>query len=109
MRKEAEKETKDLREKPSHVFKLVKLMKRDGNLAFTEQDREIRWKEHMQRVMNEENEWNLITDVDVVEGFIEKVTAEEMMTALAQPGGGLRGPVPFMHCCVDNLPFMYCE
>ena len=30
MRKEAEKGTKDLREKPNHVFKLVKLMKRDG-------------------------------------------------------------------------------
>ena len=30
MRKEAQKETEDLREKPNHVFKLVKLMKRDG-------------------------------------------------------------------------------
>ena len=29
-RKEAEKETKDLQEKPNQVFKLVKLMKRDG-------------------------------------------------------------------------------
>ena len=27
-----------------------------GNLAFTEQDRKIIWKEHMERVMNEENE-----------------------------------------------------
>ena len=55
MRKNAEKETKDMREKPNHVLKLVKLMKRDGkdvisgrcmkgkdgNLAFTEQDRKI--------------------------------------------------------------------
>ena len=66
MRNEAEKETKDLREKPNHVYKLVKLMKRDGkdvigvrymkgkdgNLAFTEQDGKIIWKEHMERVMN---------------------------------------------------------
>ena len=55
MRNEAEKETKDLREKPNHVYKLVKLMKRDGkdvigvrymkgkhgNLTFKEQDGRI--------------------------------------------------------------------
>ena len=61
MRKEAEKETKDLQEKPNHVFKLGKLMKndgkdviggrcmkgKDGHLAFTEQDRKTIGKEHM--------------------------------------------------------------
>ena len=31
--------------------------------------------------MNEENEWDQIIDVDVVEGPIEKVTVEEVMTA----------------------------
>ena len=36
MRKEAEKETKDLREKLSYVFKLVKLMKRDRKDALAE-------------------------------------------------------------------------
>ena len=70
MKKEAEKETKDLQDKPNHVFNLVKLMKRDGkdvisgrcmkgkdgNIAFTEQDKKIIWKEHMERVMNKENE-----------------------------------------------------
>ena len=67
IRKEAQNETKDLQEKPNHVFKFVKLMKRngkdviggrcmkgkDGSLAFTQQD---------------ENERDQITDVDVVEG-----------------------------------------
>ena len=86
MRKEAEKETKDSREKPNYVFKLVKLMERDrkgvigercmkgkdGNLAFTEQDRKTIWKEHMERVMNEANEWDQITNVDVVEGPKQK-------------------------------------
>ena len=53
--------------KPNHVFKLVKLIKRDGkdviggrcimkgrygNLALTEQDRKILWKEHREKVMN---------------------------------------------------------
>ena len=69
MKNEAELETKDLQEKPNHVFNLVKLMKRDGkdvisgrcmkgkdgNLAFTEQDKKIIWKEHVERVMNKEN------------------------------------------------------
>ena len=32
--------------------------------------------------MNEENEWDQITAMDVVEGPIEKVTVEEVMTAL---------------------------
>ena len=80
-----------MREKLNKVFKLVKLIKIDGkgviggkcmkgkggNLAFTKQDRKI----HSERVMNEENEWDQITDVDVVEGPIEKVTVEEVMTA----------------------------
>ena len=102
MRKEAEKETKDLREKPNYVFKLVKLMKRDwkdvmggrcikgkdGNLAFTKRDKKIIWKEHIKRVMNEENEWGQITDVNVVEGPIEKVTFGQVMTALRKMKSG---------------------
>ena len=54
---------------------------KDGNLAITEQDRKIIWKENMERVKNEENEWDQIPDVDVVEGPVEKVTVEEVITA----------------------------
>ena len=56
--------------------------------AFTEQDRKIIWEEHMERVMNEENERDQITDVDIVEGPIEKVTVEEVMTALGKMKSG---------------------
>ena len=38
--------------------------------------------------MNEENEWNQITDVDAVEGPIEKVTVEEVKTALRKMKSG---------------------
>ena len=90
------------------MFKLVKLMKRDGkdviggrcmkgkdgNVAFTEQNRKIIWKEHMERVMNEENEWDQITAMDVVERPIEEVTVEEVMTALRKlKSGKATGPL----------------
>ena len=61
---------------------------KNGNLAFTEQDRRIIWKEHMDMVMNEENEWGQITDVDLVEEPIEKVTVEEVMSALRKTKPG---------------------
>ena len=108
MKKEAEKETKDLQKKSNYAFKLVKLMKRDrkdvissrcmkrkdGNLAFTEQHRKTIGKGHMERVMNEENEQDQITDMDVIEGPIEKVTGEEVMTALRKmKSGKATGPM----------------
>ena len=57
-------------------------------VAFTEQDRKIISEEHMERVMNEENERDQITDVDIVEGPTEKVTVEEVMTALRKMKSG---------------------
>ena len=57
---------------PNKVFKLVKSMKKDGKdvegvrcmrgsngrLSFSEKDRGKVWKEHMERIMNEENDWD---------------------------------------------------
>jgi hypothetical protein len=40
------------------------------------------WKEHMERVRNEENEWDGVVDVDVVHGPIDRVTMKEVMTAI---------------------------
>ena len=62
----------ELREHPNKVFKLVKSMKKngkdveggrcmrgsDGRLNFSEKDRGKVWKEHMKRIMNEENDWD---------------------------------------------------
>jgi hypothetical protein len=47
-----------------------------------ERERAKVWKEHMERVMNEKNEWDGVVDVDVVHGPIDRVTMKEVMTAI---------------------------
>ena len=73
---EAEKEM-ELREKPNKIFKFVKLTKRygkdveggkrikgrDGKIGFSQEDRCKIWKEHMERIMNEENAWDHKVDI----------------------------------------------
>jgi hypothetical protein len=53
-----------------------------GKLCVGERERAKVWKEHMERVMNEENEWDGVVDVDVVHGPIDRVTMKEVMTAI---------------------------
>ena len=55
---------------------------RSGKLCVGERERAAVWKEHMEKVMNEENKWDGVVDVDVVQGPIESVTREEVMTAI---------------------------
>jgi hypothetical protein len=55
---------------------------RSGKLCMGERERAKVWKEHMEKVMNEENEWDGVVDVDVVHGPIDRVTMEEVMTAI---------------------------
>jgi hypothetical protein len=47
-----------------------------------ERERAKVWKEHMKRVMNGENEWDGVVDIDVVHGPIDRVTIVEVMTAI---------------------------
>ncbi|XP_068674313.1 uncharacterized protein [Montipora foliosa] len=72
MKETAERELRGLSEHPNKVFELVKSMKKDGKdveggrcmrgsdgrLSFSEKDTGKVWKEHMERIMNEENEWD---------------------------------------------------
>ena len=51
---------------------------KDGRLAVSEKDRGKLWKEHMEKIMNVENEWDQMVEVDMVEG----VTDEELMEAM---------------------------
>jgi hypothetical protein len=55
---------------------------RSGKLCMGERERAKVWKEHMERVMNEEDEWDGVVDVDVVHGPIDRVTMKEVMTAI---------------------------
>ena len=40
----------------------------NGRLNFSNKDRGRVWKEHMERIMNEENEWDQNVQADLVEG-----------------------------------------
>jgi len=107
MKKETEQLFNELYDKPANVFKVLKVMKRegkdvgggkclrgkDGRLSFSEVDRGKIWKDHMEEIMNVENEWDHRTEVDVVEGPIEKLPVEEMVKAIrAMKLGKTAGP-----------------
>ena len=107
MKEAPEQELRDLSEHPNKVFKLVKSMKKDGKdveggicmrgshgrLNFSEKDRGRVWKEHMERIMNEENEWDQNVQADLVEGPVERVSREEVAKALGKiKAGKAAGP-----------------
>ena len=81
--------------KPNDVFKFVKFMRKEGRdidgggcmkdkdrLVVSEKDRGKLWKEHMEKIMNVENEWDQMVEVDMVERPVEGVTDEEVMEAM---------------------------
>ena len=96
MKKEAEKELTKLNKQLNNIFTLVKFMKKDGKdieggrymrgkdgrLDFSEKDRKQIWKNHMEEIMNKENDWDRVTAASVVEGSIKNVTCEEMAIAI---------------------------
>ena len=96
MKTKAEKEMEELREKPNKIFKYVKFMKRDGKdveggkwikgrngrIGFSQEDRCRIWKEHMEKITNEENAWDHNVDAAMVEGPVEKVSRKEVREAI---------------------------
>ena len=96
MKQAAEEEMKVLCDKPNDVFKLVKFMRKDGKyiigggclkdkdgrLVVSEKDRGKLWKDHMEKIMNVENEWDQMAKADMVEGPVEEVTYEEVIKAM---------------------------
>ena len=60
----------------------------DGRLSFSEKDRGKVWKEHMERIMNEENEWDQNVEADLVEGPVERVSQEEVVRAIREMEAG---------------------
>ena len=102
MKEVAERELRGLSEHPNKVFKLVKSMKKDGKdveggrcmkgsdgrLSFSEKDRGKVWNEHMERIMNEENEWYQNVEADLVEGPVERVSREEVVKAMGEMKAG---------------------
>ena len=92
MRQEAEEERNVLCTKPNDVLKFVKFIRKegrdidgvgcmkdkDGRLVVSEKDRGKLWKEHIEKIMNVENEWDQVVEVNMVEG----VADEEVMEAM---------------------------
>ena len=61
---------------------------RDGRLSFVKEDREKIWKEHMEKIMNEENKWGHMVETDVIEGPVEKVACNEIVEAMQKMKSG---------------------
>ena len=62
-------------------------------MGFIEEDRAKIWKEHMEKIMNEENEWDRMVETDVVEGPMEKVVRNEIVEAIqSMKSGKATGP-----------------
>ncbi|XP_068671242.1 uncharacterized protein [Montipora foliosa] len=55
----------------------------NGRLSFSNKDRGKVWKEHMERIMNEENEWD-----QNVKGPVERVSRKEVVKAMGEMKAG---------------------
>ena len=51
----------------------------DKQLGFIEEDRAKLWKEHMEKIMNKENEWDHMVETDVVEEPVEKAACNQIV------------------------------
>ena len=87
MKMEAEKDMEEFREKPNKIFKFVKLMKRNGKdveggkwIKGVEMEEMVSVKKIdvkygrniiMEKIMNEENAWNHLANMVMVEGPAE--------------------------------------
>ena len=96
MRMEANQELNNLYQNSNSVFYFLRRMKKEGKdvekgrclrggevrLGFIEEYRAKIWKEHMENIMNEENEWERMVETDLVEGSVEKVVRNEIVEAI---------------------------
>ena len=53
-----------------------------GRIVVNEKDCGKLWKEHMEKILNAENEWDQMAEADMVEGPVEGVTYKEVMKAM---------------------------
>ena len=52
------------------------------------EDRPKIWKEHKEKIINEENEWDRMVETDVAEGPVEKVAHNEIVEAMQKMKSG---------------------
>ena len=107
MRMEANQELNNLYQNCNSVFYFLRrikkgrkgcerrkvLKKKSRQLGFIEENRAKIWKEHTEKIMNEENEWDHMVETDVVEGPVEKVARNEIVEAIQRiKSGNATGP-----------------
>ena len=99
---EANQELNDLYQNSNSVFYFLKRMKtvgkdveggrclrgRDGRLDFIDEDRAKIWKEHMEKIRNEENEWDYMVETDVAEGPVEKMLGNVIVEVMQRMKSG---------------------
>ena len=51
-------------------------------MGFIKEDRGKIWKEHMEKIINEENKWDQMVETNVIEGPVEKVTHKKFVEAM---------------------------
>ena len=102
MRKEAKQELNDLYQNSNSVFCFLRptknerkdlegrrcLRARDKRLAFIEKGKTEIWKEHMEKIINDENKWDQTMEDNVVEGPVEKVVRNQIVEAMQKMNSG---------------------
>ena len=55
---------------------------KDGRIEVKEKDRGKLWKEHMEKILSVENEWDQMAEADMDEGPVKGVSYDEVMKAM---------------------------
>ena len=74
-----------------------------GKLCFTEKERGKVWKNYIESIMNEENDWDHNVKGDAVEGPVVCLSREEVLQALNEIVIVMRSiVVQYTYCSVDH-------
>ena len=107
MKNEAVKDMEEIRNDRNVVFRRIRMMKKEANdlagnncikdengkIVFAEDGRKRAWKEHMKAIMKEDNPWDGMVNVEVVEGPMEPFAMNEVERALGiMKNGKASGP-----------------
>ena len=107
MKNEAVKEMEGIRNDINVVFRRMKMVKKEANdlvgnncikdengkIVFAEDGRKRVWKKHMEAIMNEENPWDEMVNVEVVVGPMEPFAMNEVERVLGiMKNGKASGP-----------------
>ena len=63
----------------------------DGKIISGEENLKKRWKEYMEKLLNEENEWDELVDADMIEGPEIEISEDEVRKAIKKMKNGKAG------------------